>query len=95
MIVPPASSNIFCVVSAGLPSPTASTRVRFAPGARIVQVFPLAPLNSATWNARAMAPPVVSSSWAHRPEAFSPSWINSTSAPDLGKAGLAKVMSSI
>ena len=85
----------FLLVSAGLPIPTARTRVSLAPGARIVQVFPLPPMNSATGNALAIAPPVVSSSWAHSPEGFSPSWINSTSAPDLGSAGLAKATSSI
>ncbi len=39
--VPPASSTRCGVRSAGLPRPTATTRVRPAPGARMVQVLPL------------------------------------------------------
>src|SRR5579863_3490990 len=81
--------------SAGLPIPTAMTRESPAPGARIAQTLPLDPLNCAALRALAMAPPVASSACCQTPDGISPSPTNSTRAPDFGKAGLAKLMSSI
>ena len=96
---PPASSRNRPSIPASLPNPTATTRDSPAPGARTVTTCPRFPLNSAAAKARETAPPVAASAASNSPEvgdpAAAPSSSNRTSAPDLGKPGLANAISSM
>ncbi len=94
-IVPPASSRVLCVnlsrfaetdrQHTGQSAARRQNRTRLALGA----------LEFRHLEARLMAPPVTSSTCCQRPDGCSPSCTSSASAPDFGRAGLAKAISSM
>ena len=90
---PPASSMPRSVCLSLLPRPTSTTRCSPAPGARIVQVCPFLPVNSAAAAARAIAPPQAASAAAHSPAGSARSCDRRTSAPSLGQRRTGRIRS--